>query len=123
MAYPVSGVCIVTPTLIHPLAAASAALIISRPHSAPLAYIGESLVTLIGADLMNLDTVQGLGAPVASIGCAGKFDGIFQTGVIAVLIAGITSRKKQSSGRFYEKREPGINRIPFLFPNGAEGGI
>ena len=43
---------------------------------------------LIGADLLNLDKIQGLGAPVASIGGAGTFDGIFLTGVIAVLIAG-----------------------------------
>jgi hypothetical protein len=33
--------------------------------------------------------VQGLGAPVASIGGAGTFDGIFLTSIIAVLIASI----------------------------------
>jgi Protein of unknown function (DUF1614) len=33
--------------------------------------------TLIGADSTNLDKVRGLGAPVASIGGAGMFDGIF----------------------------------------------
>jgi len=27
------------------------------------------------------------------------------------------------SARFYEKREPGKNRIPFLILHGAEGGI
>ena len=45
--------------------------------------------TLIGADLTNLDKVQGLGAPVASIGGAGTFDGIFLTGILAVLLAGL----------------------------------
>jgi len=46
--------------------------------------------TLIGADLLNLGKVQGLGAPVVSIGGAGTFDGIFITGILAVLIAGLT---------------------------------
>jgi uncharacterized membrane protein len=36
---------------------------------------------------MNLDKIQGLGAPIASIGGAGTFDGIFLTGIIAVLLA------------------------------------
>ena len=45
--------------------------------------------TLIGADLTNLDKVRGLGAPVASIGGAGTFDGIFLTGILAVLLASI----------------------------------
>ena len=46
---------------------------------------------LIGADLLNLDKISGLGAPVASIGGAGTFDGIFLTGILAVLLAGIAS--------------------------------
>ena len=55
--------------------------------AAPLAYIAGSLGTLIGADLSNLGRVRGLGAPVASIGGAGTFDGIFLTGILAVLLA------------------------------------
>lgn len=48
---------------------------------------------LIGADLLNLGAVRGLGAPVASIGGAGTFDGIFVTGILAVLLASlVTSR-------------------------------
>jgi uncharacterized membrane protein len=47
---------------------------------------------LIGADLLNLDKIRGLGAPVASIGGAGTFDGVFVTGIIAVLIASLMSR-------------------------------
>ena len=43
------------------------------------------------ADLLNLDKINGLGAPVASIGGAGTFDGIFLTGILAVLLAGIAS--------------------------------
>jgi uncharacterized membrane protein len=64
-------------------------LLLSHRHAAPLAYISGSLGTLIGADLLNLDKVQGLGAPIASIGGAGTFDGIFLTGIMAVLIASI----------------------------------
>jgi uncharacterized membrane protein len=45
------------------------------------------LGTLIGADLMNLGHLHGLAAPVASIGGAGTFDGIFLTGILAVLLA------------------------------------
>ncbi|HEV2971388.1 MAG TPA: DUF1614 domain-containing protein [Pirellulales bacterium] len=52
-----------------------------------LAYVVGSLGTLIGADLLNLDKVHGLGAPIASIGGAGTFDGIFLTGILAVLLA------------------------------------
>jgi uncharacterized membrane protein len=70
------------------LATAVVALVLSRQDAAPLAYIAGSMGTLIGADLTNLDKVRGLGAPVASIGGAGTFDGIFLTGILAVLLAG-----------------------------------
>jgi len=39
--------------------------------------------------LTNLNKVRGLGAPVASIGGAGTFDGIFLTGILAVLLASL----------------------------------
>src|SRR5262245_50494027 len=66
------------------------ALLLSREHAASLAYVGGSLGTLIGADLLNLGNIRGLGAPVASIGGAGTFDGIFLIGIVAVLIASLT---------------------------------
>jgi hypothetical protein len=47
-------------------------LLLSRERAAPLAYIGGSLGTLIGADLFNLSRIRELGAPVASIGGAGN---------------------------------------------------
>ena len=37
--------------------------------------------------LFLLAALQGLGAPVASIGGAGTFDGVFLTGIVAVLLA------------------------------------
>jgi uncharacterized membrane protein len=90
LAQPVPGLGIAVPMFVPALVAAVAALLLSRQHAAPLAYIGGSLGTLIGADLLNLDKIQGLGAPVASIGGAGTFDGIFLTGVLAVLIANLS---------------------------------
>jgi len=94
MAYPVPGVGIAEPMFIPPLVTAVAALVLSRRHAAPLAYIAGSLGTLIGADLLNLGRIHGLGAPVASIGGAGKFDGIFLTGLLAVLLASLVPRKR-----------------------------
>jgi uncharacterized membrane protein len=91
MATPVSGVGIAVPVFAPVVITAIIALILSREYAAPLAYIGGSMGTLIGADLLNLDKVAGLGAPVASIGGAGTFDGIFLTGILAVLLAGIAS--------------------------------
>ena len=87
LAHPVRGVGIALPVFVPAVASAIVGLVLSPRRAAPLAYIGGSLGTLIGADLLNLDRVQGLGAPVASIGGAGTFDGIFLTGVLAVLIA------------------------------------
>ncbi len=87
VAQPIPGVGISVPTLMPPIAAALAAMALSRRQSAPLAYISGTLGTLIGADLMNLGAIQGLGAPVASIGGAGTFDGVFLTGILAVLLA------------------------------------
>jgi uncharacterized membrane protein len=97
MAYPVPGIGIAEPMFVPPLVTAVAAVVISRQRAAPLAYIAGSLGTLIGADLLNLGMIHGLGAPVASIGGAGKFDGIFLTGLIAVLLASLASRKGRSS--------------------------
>ncbi len=91
LAIPVHGVGIAEPVFVPPLATAVVAMLISRTYAAPLAYVSGSLGVLIGADLLNLDKVRGLGAPVASIGGAGTFDGIFLTGVIAVLLASLAA--------------------------------
>ncbi len=87
MARPVPGLGIAMPTLLPPVLAAVVAVLISRKHAAPLAYIAGSMGCLLGADLLNLNRIQELGAPVASIGGAGISDGIFLTGIIAVLLA------------------------------------
>jgi uncharacterized membrane protein len=87
MAYPVRGVGISVPVFIPPLVAATTAVLLARRAAPAVAYIGGSLGTLIGADLLNLGAIHGLGAPVASIGGAGTFDGVFLTGIVAVLLA------------------------------------
>lgn len=91
IAKPVKGVGIVSPALISPIVAAVFALVISSQFSSvnvfALAYVSGVLGTLIGADLTNLRAIKGIGAPVASIGGAGTFDGVFLSGVIAVLLA------------------------------------
>jgi len=87
LARPVRGVGIAVPGLVPPLVAATTALAMSRGSAPALAYVAGSLGTLIGADLLNLGRIQGLGAPIASIGGAGTFDGIFMSGILAVLLA------------------------------------
>jgi uncharacterized membrane protein len=49
--------------------------------------------TLVGTDIMNLDHLQGLVAPAASIGGAGTFDGVFLSGIIALLLAPATQAR------------------------------
>lgn len=95
LARPVPGVGIAVPTLLPPIITAIVALFIMPWRAGPLAYIAGSLGTLIGADLLNFGKVRGLGAPVASIGGAGKFDAIFLTGLVAVLIAGLLGGRRR----------------------------
>jgi uncharacterized membrane protein len=88
-AMPVPGMGIATPMLIPPIVAALCGYFLgaSQHHRDAVAFISGVLGTLIGADLLNLRNLRHLGAPVASIGGAGTFDGIFLTGIVAVLLA------------------------------------
>jgi uncharacterized membrane protein len=100
LASPVPDQGIVLPFWISPTLAAVVGLVLARGYrGAPtLAYISGSMGTLIGADLLNLITpgvlpaLSPLGSHatkplVLSIGGAGVFDGIFLTGILAVLFA------------------------------------
>ena len=89
LAKPVKGVGIAMPAFFPPLVAAVLSVIFSYDYAPVLAYIGGTLGTLIGADILNIDKIKNLGAPVASIGGAGTFDGIFLSGIMAVLLAAI----------------------------------
>lgn len=84
---PVPGLGIGMPIFVAPVSAAIVATLLNANESAALAYICGTLGVLIGADLLRLKDIQKMGAPVASIGGAGTFDGIFITGIVAVLIA------------------------------------
>jgi uncharacterized membrane protein len=89
LARPVRGIGIVLPAFIPPVAAALIALILAYEQAPTVAYVGGTLGTLIGADLFNLRKISQIGAPVASIGGAGTFDGIFLTGILAVLLSSL----------------------------------
>jgi uncharacterized membrane protein len=84
---PIPRIGIGMPVLIAPLTAAVAASLLDPVQRAPLAYVSGTLGVLIGADLMRLKDILRLGSPVASIGGAGTLDGVFLTGLIAVLLA------------------------------------
>ena len=84
---PIPRLGVAMPVFVAPLTAALAAVLIDVEHSAALAYISGTLGVLIGADLLRLPDIRRLGAPIASIGGAGTFDGIFITGIVAALLA------------------------------------
>jgi uncharacterized membrane protein len=84
---PIAGLGIGMPLFIAPLVSALTAVLLDPAHSAPLAYISGTMGVLIGADLLRLRDIDRMGVAVASIGGAGTFDGIFFTGIIAVLLA------------------------------------
>ena len=92
VAKPVPGLGIVIPALWPPVVAAlTTTSLSSLMDGAPeatfvTAYVSGTLGTLLGADIFNLNRIKELGAPIASIGGAGTFDGIFLTGLMAVLL-------------------------------------
>ncbi len=107
LAHPVRGVGITVPTFWPPVIAALAAMALAWQQAPPLAYVAGSLGTLIGADLLNLDKVHGLGAPVASIGGAGTFDAVFLSGIFAVLLSPVAGPPELVQPRPGVAGEPG----------------
>lgn len=87
IARPLPGVGIGVPLFVPPLAAAVAGVLLAPAAAPAVAYVAGTLGTLIGADLTNLGRLRALGGEIASIGGAGTFDGVFLTGVLAVLLA------------------------------------
>jgi uncharacterized membrane protein len=117
-ATPVPGVGITMPIYTAPLAGAAAGLVLARGcRTAPgLAYAGGTMGTLIGADLFNLAdpavlaSLTGSGAAMLSIGGAGIFDGIFITGVLAVLLAAFIGRRlRKQAGICPHEEESGLH--------------
>lgn len=87
MSRPIPGLGVGMPVLVAPITAAIIAVTMNPAQSAPLAYVCGTLGVLVGADLMRLKDIRRLGTPLASIGGAGTFDGVFITGIVAVLLA------------------------------------
>ncbi len=84
---PIANIGITMPLFVAPVSAALLAiLLVTAEHQAAVAYIGGTLGVLIGADLLRLQDIRNLAVPQASIGGAGTFDGIFITGLVAVLL-------------------------------------
>jgi uncharacterized membrane protein len=84
---PLPGIGLGGPMLLAPLMAALVSIALDPADAAPLAFISGTLGVLIGADLLHLRDIRRLGSPSASIGGAGSFDGIFISGLVAVLLA------------------------------------
>ena len=85
---PVPGVGITLPMFIPPLAAAFVAVLLPGDSTA-IAYVGGVIGVLLGADIFNLTNIKKYQSRFLSIGGAGTFDGIFLTGIIAVLLASL----------------------------------
>lgn len=89
-AKPIKGLGIAIPSFIPPLISATVSSILFpicvKTNPFIIAYVGGTLGTLVGADLLNWRKIPELGAPMASIGGAGVFDGVYMTGIAAILI-------------------------------------
>lgn len=96
LAQPIPGVEIALPPLLPSEATAVIALVLDRRAAPSTVFIAGTLGTLVGADLLNLGRIRDLGAPVASIGGAGTFDGVFMVGVVAVLLAGLRGARREA---------------------------
>lgn len=92
-ARPMPNVGIVVPMLIPPLTAAFFSFITLSMIDAPilllpkLAFSTGVLSALFGADILHLKDLEKIGSGVVSIGGAGTFDGIFLTGIFAVVFS------------------------------------
>jgi len=86
LARPIPGVGISMPLLIPPLAAALIAFFLPGSPQQAIAYVSGVNGVIIGADVLNLKKTIGMGSRTLSIGGAGTFDGIFLTGIVAVLL-------------------------------------
>lgn len=86
----IPGLGVASPVFVAPAVTAVMTILIDLiiPLSCPtqVAYVGGTLGTLIGADLLNFKKLREVGEPYVSIGGAGTFDGVYLTGLISVLM-------------------------------------
>ena len=81
--------------VILPVTAVSVALILAGRKAPQVAFIAGTIGGIIGVDLVHLRELIHLGAAYMSIGGRGVFDGVFTTGIIAAVLAGLLWRKKE----------------------------
>lgn len=92
-AKPVAGVGIVVPMILPPAVATVVSYIAILLVEAPIVLLPKMsfsigvLSALFGADILHLRDLEKIGYGVVSIGGAGTFDGIFLTGIFAVLFS------------------------------------
>jgi uncharacterized membrane protein len=92
-ARPVQGIGIAVPTFVPPIIATLMAYLSITSSGYPiqllpkLAFSTGVLSALFGADILHLKDLSKIGGGVMSIGGAGTFDGIFLTGVFAVVFS------------------------------------
>jgi uncharacterized membrane protein len=92
-AKPVRGVGIAVPMFLPPLASVLIGYAILLIFGHPIillpkiAFSVGVLSALFGADILHLKDIEKIGSGVVSIGGAGTFDGIFLTGVFAVVFS------------------------------------
>jgi len=84
--FSIPGFGIGMPVLVAPFSAALFALLLNPEQAPAVAYVAGTLGVLIGADLLRLKDVRRAPGKYAFIGGAGTFDGVFMTGIIAVLL-------------------------------------
>lgn len=94
IAKPIPGIGIAVPTFMPPIIAVASSLLLIGPSGLllPVAYIAGTLGSLIGADILRFlkdkdKFINILGPSVISIGGAGTFDGIYLSGLLAMVIA------------------------------------
>jgi uncharacterized membrane protein len=85
--------------LILPIVAVSVALILAGRNAPPVAFVSGTVGGIIGVDLVHLGQIIDLDAAYIAIGGRGVFDGIFTTGIIAAVLAGLLWPKKEPEGQ------------------------
>ena len=82
---PIRGFGIAIPLVLVPMIGAVSAKTLLPEHAMIAAYISVTIGVILGADLFRLRDLKQLGSSFVSIGGAGLFDGIVQSGILASL--------------------------------------
>jgi uncharacterized membrane protein len=76
--------------------------VFSSPDEARFAaaYVGGTLGTLIGVDILNLRAISRLGTAIGSIGSAGTFDGVFLPVLLPCSLPEECAKRNQEQGSY-----------------------